>query len=396
MPYLLITGAVGSGKSLMAIDLLRSKEFMHQVDGVMVPRPLYVSGVPELKLPFTALDPNEQVTGGDLLMEREISPLIDLPKGAVVFIDECQRVFPPRSSTKTPPPNVRYFEVHRKLGHDGILVTQHPGLLDPNVRKLVSRHIHVVRVLGLNRATLFEWTKCGDPDSKASLKTALQRGYAYPKDVFNLYKSAEIHNIKKRIPKIVYMIPLLLAIGVGSVVAAVKYMKHQSDSLDKNHANSGSDTATKAPSQTTTDGKKYLDPAADAKEYVFMRSPRVAGLPATAPAYDEVTKPVTAPVPAACISNHDKCSCFTQQATPMNVPDLLCRDIVARGYFVDFDDKGGNNRRSEPLLARADAGARPVSPNGSVAVSGPSVVSFETEDGYGILGKRTGRPVGTK
>jgi zona occludens toxin len=399
MPYLLITGAVGSGKSLLAIDLLRGKEYGDVVDGVVVPRPLYVSGVPELKLPFTALDPNEQVTGGDLLMEREITPLVDLPRRSVVFIDECQRVFPPRPSSKTPPPNVRYFEIHRKLGHDGILVTQHPGLLDPNVRKLVSRHIHVKRILGLNRATLFEWTKCEDPDSRGSMKAALTRGYTYPKDVFNLYKSAEVHTIKARIPRIVYMIPLFLALAAGSLYAAFKYMSHKTNELGGNNVAASSGSNVQAPSKTTSDAKKYLDPVADAKEYMFNRTPRLTGLPQTAPRYDEVTRPTTAPVPSACVANANKCSCFTQQATPINVPDLLCRDIVARGYFVDFDDNGGHGQKQQVALNQS-AGPVPLrgaekTPVAAVVASSGTVQVLD-EDGYGVLGKKTGRSVGSK
>src|SRR4051812_12567127 len=177
MPYTLITGLPGSAKSLLALDIIL-KEYKE--------RDLFVSGVPGLTIPHQKLDSNEQEEGGDLLAERAINPLIDLPNAAFVWVDECQRVFSPRPSSKTPPPNVRYFEVHRKLGHDGILCTQHPNLLDPNVRKLVGRHLHVVRTLGLERATIYEWNKCKDPDSKADLKLAVTRSYTYPTKLYPL------------------------------------------------------------------------------------------------------------------------------------------------------------------------------------------------------------------
>lgn len=133
----------------------------------------------------------------------------------------------------------------------------------------------------------------------------------------------------------------------------------------------------------------YQNAVEDSKQFIFDRTPRVAGLPQTAPRYDEITKPSSVPVPAACISNETKCNCYTQQATPMNVPDLLCRDIVARGYFVDFDDKAGQTKTaSSPGVS--SAGAVVLSSRPQRGNSGPSVATIGDEDGYGVLGKRGG------
>lgn len=371
--YTLITGATGSGKSLFAVDLLRSEFFKN--------RPLFVSGVPGLKLPHQKLDPNELEEGGDLLEEREIVPLVDLPVKSVVFIDECQRVFPPRASTKTPPANVRYFEVRRKLAHDGLLVTQHPNLLDPNVRKLVNRHIHVVRTLGMQRATIYEWTKCKDPDSKNDMKAALTRKYVYPRDVYKLYKSAEIHTVKPRIPKTVFLIPLFLILAV--VLGYMGYMRTQS----KAHEMAGQEGASAAGVTNSTPAGKgdskeaYLDPVADAKKFVFNSTPRVEGFTHTAPKYDGITAPTSAPMPVACVQSARGCNCYSQQATRMETTPAQCVAIVEHGYFQDFDPQANKNmdiKHSEPSKSPLQA----ETPSNPVRVFGGD------GDGYGVLGRR--------
>jgi zona occludens toxin len=131
------------------------------------------------------------------------------------------------------------------------------------------------------------------------------------------------------------------------------------------------------------------------KKYVFDQTPRVEGLPHTAPKYDAVTAPVTAPIPALCVASKTKCSCYSQQATVMVVADVTCRSIVDRGYFVDFEDKP-NRAQSQQVLNRPDglplsrANTREVEPR--MIADRPIVAAAATaenlEDGYGELGKR--------
>jgi len=50
-------------------------------------------------------------------------------------------------------------------------------------------------------------------------------------------------------------------------------------------------------------------------EWLVQQEPRVHGLALSAPAYDEVTKPVVAPYPATCICSSTQCRCYSQQGT---------------------------------------------------------------------------------
>gem|GEM_PF-6684726 len=58
--------------------------------------------------------------------------------------------------------------------------------------------------------------------------------------------------------------------------------------------------------------------------------------------YDEVTKPVTAPYPAACVQDAKRCLCYTQQGTLMRISGDTCQQIVKYGYFMDWNDGRAN------------------------------------------------------
>ena len=163
------------------------------------------------------------------------------------------------------------------------------------------------------------------------------------------------------IPFIWASIPLLIVFGVW-------WVWHRSKSIvsDVSHAPPGAPAgAFFAPGAAR--GPLPKTPA----EYALTFQPRIAGLAYTATRYDEQTKPTRVPFPAACIASKSRCSCSTQQATPLDMPDALCRSIVAHGYFQDFDPDPDTTR--EARAARlASLQAPPASAASSVALAGPS------------------------
>jgi zona occludens toxin len=111
------------------------------------------------------------------------------------------------------------------------------------------------------------------------------------------------------------------------------------------------------------------DPVQDIKEYVWKETPRVAGLPQTAPKYDELTKPVRVPVPAMCFQVGDvretrdiKCTCYTQQATPMEVPFNMCVEFARHGRFQDFDPDPARGEATRADRSVAVLSSRPDAP----------------------------------
>jgi len=135
MSVVIVTGQPGSGKTALTVDMIAN-------DPQFKGRPLFVMGIPDLKVPHITCPPVDEWTEYRTSPE---DPSLDLayftfPENALVVIDEAQRVYRPRPTGTRVPPEVAAFETHRHLGVDFILLTQHPGLIDSNIRKLVGRH----------------------------------------------------------------------------------------------------------------------------------------------------------------------------------------------------------------------------------------------------------------
>lgn len=179
----LITGIPGSGKTLLAIELILKNTKSENT------RPLYsnIEGLDFSKLNcFPLEDPTEWYL---------------MPDGAIIVIDECQRWFRPRANGSVVPEYISRFETHRHNGHDIILITQSPMLIDSNIRKLVELHQHQVRTWGQSKRTIYEWYGCNDsPQPNNSESTALKTQKRFDSKLFEYYKSASLHTGKKRLP----------------------------------------------------------------------------------------------------------------------------------------------------------------------------------------------------
>lgn len=188
----LITGVPGSGKSAAMVQLIDALAAQG--------RPIYVDGVPELQVPHVALsDPTKWME--------------EVPDGAVVVIDEVQRVWRPRGNGSAVPPSVAALETHRHRGLDFIVITQNPMQVDPNVRRLAGRHIHLRDVGMLGRW----WYEAPEAFDVARYKAApIQKRYRLPKAVFAKYRSASLHVKPERgFPRAVIAVAVCLVLGIG-------------------------------------------------------------------------------------------------------------------------------------------------------------------------------------
>ncbi|WP_323119366.1 zonular occludens toxin domain-containing protein [Burkholderia alba] len=192
----LITGVPGSGKTLYAVWLLTK----------LRGRRVLVDGIRDLAIEHVEIDEPW------LRQWHENAQAQDL-----IVIDEVQRIYPPTTASQKPTPDVEKLHVHRHMGVDFIIITQHPQRISKTVRDLVGRHVHVRNLFGLKRAMLYEWDHCHNP---SSLKDAVKTMWAYPRDVFKLYTSAEVHTKKQAVvPKALFILPIALIV---LVVLAVK------------------------------------------------------------------------------------------------------------------------------------------------------------------------------
>lgn len=329
----LITGQPGSGKTLRTLYEVQQ---LAEKEG----RQVFYSGINDLRLPWTELERGEDWHS--------------VPVGSIVVIDECQRIFRPRGNGSSVPEYVAKFETHRHQGLDIFLITQHPMLLDSNIRRLCGRHLHVMRAFGAKAANLHEWgevrEQC-DKNRSGSISTL----WKYPAHVFDFYKSAEMHTHKFRLPPRVYfllLIPLVLAV-VGWVLyqwwaPRLTGETHKEMVKSAVQANGGAVAVGKPPS----DGSK---PAVkDRTEYLAELEPRIPGLLHTAPAYDSITQPKQAPEPMCIISSKNGCRCFDQQGNRYQTSNEICLYLVKNGIFLAWKEPRGQSAAvaSSPPLSQ--------------------------------------------
>lgn len=310
----LITGLPGACKTLYTLSSVKA---MAEKDN----RPVFYAGIKDLMLPWTEIDATKWH---------------ECPPGAIIVIDEAQTIFRPRSFGSNVPDYVAELETHRHKGHDLYVITQHPLLMDTNVRRLVGRHIHIVRKFGFQLSTLHEWASVRENCDKPAGRTdSLKKEWSFDKKAFEYYKSAEVHTVKKRLPGRLIFLILLVTV----ILPALGYRVYN-NIMDKQKVQpvvKADGTPVSGAVMGAGDGRAVFDPAADAIAFVQSNTPRVSGLQYTAPKYDGLTAAKYVPVPAMCVRSEKRCTCYSQQGTILDVTTPQCADFVLRGYFAEFD-----------------------------------------------------------
>jgi len=338
------TGLPGAGKTLFSLALIK------QI-GDAEKCPVYFSGITDCMVP------------GWIELE-DASRWYELPPRSILIIDEAQRVFRPRHFSAQVPEHVAKLETIRHQGIRLVLITQHPRLIESNVRRLAGKHRHYIRAFNSKVGSVHEWDEVKeDCDTSGGRKDSIRTSQAHPVEAYKWYKSAEVHTVKRAIPARLILALCIPVLVVGLGVVAFKAMTRfgDSDRISAGVKEKNAATASKAGEKSTSKGEEKLT----ALQWVELRRPRIAGLAFTAPAYDEVTKPTSAPFPAACASTAARCSCYTEQATVLEMDDALCRSIVDRGFFKEFgQEKGQHNDRgaSRPLVGQPSPEPLPASP----------------------------------
>jgi zona occludens toxin len=338
----LITGAPGSGKTLFCVDKIIRPLIGTTVDGTdndgnpsTFHRTVFTN-INGLLLDHVLID---GAWLENLATNRE--------PGCVVVFDEVQRVWPNRPVGSKKPPAVEYLETHRHDGIDVVLLTQNPQLLDPAVRKLIGRHLHMRRVGAFGAAIVYEWDACSDT---LRFKNAFTKTpYRFSRAASKLYTSARVHTKqKRRLPFAVWMALFgVIAAAVmwpslfGRLFAAKPVAVPASSSV---MALGSPASPASAPASSASLGLSRLAMADMARsvsmsvdEYLATLVPRSEGLPHTAPRYDQLTQPTRVPYPAACIQSESSgCQCWSQDATVMDLSESTCLQIIERGLFLDF------------------------------------------------------------
>lgn len=364
---ILVTGVPGAGKTLNTIKQVLT-------EGRFKDRAVYFCNIDGCSVPGWT----------EISLDDCKDWINKLPPKSVLIIDESYKFAPVQATGTRPPGYIEKLAEHRHYGIDIIFICQHPTQLNTFVRKMVGNHFHYERKFGLSRSLRFEWQEVqADPQHWSARRDALKKQISFDKKMFALYKSAEVHTHKRRIPfKVVgAVLTLLVSIGlIGRVFYNYSYPDGavgapvQAQSLAGILASSG-------------EGRK---PVLTRDQYVEQYRARVAGLPYTAPVYDAVFQVKTFPKPN-CVVNMStgSCRCYTQQGTRYEAPIHVCMSIVQNGWFDPTRDDARDVRSAQP--ARPVASAAPVaSDNGSIGrvvlldrtmVPGTSAVPLEEKTG---------------
>lgn len=333
---ILVTGTPGAGKTLYTVSELLNKQFKD--------RPQYINHIPNLLIPHEVFSGDGDVPAPD----SDVLNWFDgrVPANSVICIDEAQRVFRPRSSGSAVPAHVAKLETHRHQGLDIIIITQHPQLIDANVRRLVGRHIHVRRAWGMAAAIVYEWDSCAN--NVNAVKQAQSKVWRYDKSAYKLYKSSELHT------KAGGKVPWVLKLAVVMLVAAPLMWLKTADSMKKRFGGGAAETAQTSGMIQPANMGGGVDKAEPltSKEYVDTFRPRVQELQHTAVRYDELTKPQRVPLPAACLQSGTTCKCYTQDGTAYSISKDACIDIVQNGAFYDFTTSTTPTQREQANTTR--------------------------------------------
>ncbi|MDR3445150.1 zonular occludens toxin domain-containing protein [Dyella sp.] len=352
MPIEFRSGLPGASKTLGAVDHLM------QLRKLSPERPVYVIGVNDLR-PGLA---NE-------LTEDGLKNWEQLPANSIIMVDECQRYMPSRRSGE-PPAWIRSLSTHRHLGLDFILISQHPALIDTYVRRLIDRHIHHVRKFGTEFCDRWEWAECqAEPTSGSAKKSAHSRTvWKFSKDAMQAYKSAEVHTVKRRIPRAIWVgaamlivVPVMLGLGYWRMRSL-----GNSAVVSEPSASSGILSGTPVSGANQSSGstsKKSLSRA----EWIEQQMPRVAGIPWSAPVFDQ-QQPQTAPDLFCASVVHDDgdgseaCQCVTEQGTAFPVPGAQCLKMAKEGVYNPYRRSLNGNSSSPASVAQSGPPqAQPVS-----------------------------------
>lgn len=307
----LLTGKPGTGKTAYAVKMLLE-------DKTLEGRPVFTN-ITGLTLPHFPID-----------AEWLRSWHRNAPPEAFILYDECQDVFMPRHASREPPDFINELTKHRKdYSVDFFLITQKASFIDHMVRGLTQRHIHI-RETGLSRM-VHEAPEVLDFDDKSVREAAASSPYVLPKQVFDLYTSAQVHTKKqrRRLPLAVYVFffAITLALGLGVYVYKTRISPAMAGAAVDGEQSGG----------VPPPARLAADLAHGAPDSILEAvTPADPYNPLSAPLYAAVVPPVVAPEIVGCIASSNRCTCYTQQATTIWVPGEQCRQRAAGLYYDPY------------------------------------------------------------
>ena len=295
--------------------------------------------------------------------------------GSVVIYDEVQYLFPTRSSGSKMPENVAFLNIHGHYGIDMILITQSPKLLDVNLREVVNKHIHIAanKMGGLTR---LEWNEVAlNPTQQA--RNALSSSHKIRQEVFEYYKSAEVHTAHSHVKSRWYYVIIAMLFILPCILGLVGFMGYK---MYQGYKEKAGITAKAEAAKEDTGFKNPLDPE-NQKEMMPQSGiqgqnlkpedfvPVLAEKPESKPIYNGVRQVKTFEYPVGCVDGGKSgCTCYSSQGTPLKeITKAMCKDYAHNGLpFNPYkeSDHSSNQAQTAPSASDTSAGVQVASLGG--------------------------------
>ena len=286
--------------------------------------------------------------------------------GSVVIYDEVQYLFPTRSSGSKMPENVAFLNIHGHYGIDMILITQSPKLLDVNLREVVNKHIHIAanKMGGLTR---LEWNEVAlNPTQQA--RNALSSSHKIRQEVFEYYKSAEVHTAHSHVKSRWYYVIIAMLFILPCILGLVGFMGYK---MYQGYKEKAGITAQAEEKKEDTGFKNSLD--TESQKEMMPQSgiqgqnlkpedfvPTLAEKPESKPIYNGVRQVKTFEYPVGCIDGGKSgCTCYSSQGTPLKeITKAMCKDYAHNGLpFNPYKEPDNSSDQAQTAPSASDTSA---------------------------------------
>lgn len=230
---------------------------------------------------------------------------------------------------------------------DFVLITQHPGLLDSNVRRLVGRHLHI-RDLGFLGRWVYEFSEATEPDRYKS--AMVKRKWSLPKKSFQAYKSSSLHIKPVRgFPTALKVLGVALVLLAGGIYYATDSIGRKFKPQETANIGTGAGQSAQGP----------IIPAVLEYNPVEQTMPRHPNYPESAPIYDTLRTVKAMPQVVGCIQTPNNCTCVSQQGTKLEVTESFCRSYVLNPPFNPYFEPPIEKVAEKPKQAQSQPAPPP-------------------------------------
>ncbi|HEL3782345.1 TPA: hypothetical protein UM046_000075 [Stenotrophomonas maltophilia] len=398
----LISGQPGNGKTLRAMSM--AHEFYEQnqqqvKEGKAQPRRFFTN--------ITGATTDENPEAFPWLEKLpEHNDWTQLPDGSFVLYDEAHsdgntqglerygRLFPSTGKPgESDDPRIRSMSTHRHRGFDLVFITQWPSKIHHQVRSLIGSHTHMNRTFGMQRAGVLTWSRVQpDPYDERVRDKAEEEIWAYPKALYERYRSATLHTAshKFKVPKRVWQgLSMAVTLIVCLWLIWIFVVKPSAVSPKKEEQGAGA-LPTAAALAPLGAGMAAARPLTR-EEYVAKHKPRVEFQPWSAPAFDERTvqsQPELYCMASGTTEQDTTCTCVTEQGTKASISIPVCVAIARDGPAYNpyrAPRQEPDPRRDDPTrnVAQSESlGAREPSPHSLVEVGKRPMGTFPESPPY--------------